>query len=285
MIFRWDFAVNAGDGRDCAVSSEAMSALNVTLVQADLVWHDPEANRRRFQAHFGALAGKTDLVVLPEMFTTGFTMEAESVAEPANGPTVAWMREQAAALGAVITGSIATQDGDSYYNRLVWMRPDGTHEIYDKRHLFRMAHEQDHYQAGSRRRVVELKGWRILPLVCYDLRFPVWSRNKIGSDDGYDVLLYVANWPERRRYPWQTLIKARAIENLSYCIAVNRVGRDGTGVNYTGDSAAIDYLGQPMTSASEQEFVATVTLDKAALDGFRTKFPAHLDADEFQLLS
>ncbi|WP_129643857.1 amidohydrolase [Peristeroidobacter agariperforans] len=260
-----------------------MSTLNVTLIQTDLAWHDPAANRVRLQKHMGGLAGQTDLIVLPEMFTTGFTMEAESVAEIANGPTVAWMREHAAALGAVITGSIATRDGDRYYNRLVWMRPDGTHETYDKRHLFRMAHEQDHYSAGVRRLVVELKGWKILPLVCYDLRFPVWSRNKLGGDDGYDALLYVANWPERRRYPWQTLLKARAIENLSYCIGVNRVGKDGTGINYTGDSAAIDYLGQPMTPASEQEFVTTVSLDKTALDGFRAKFPAHLDADDFHL--
>jgi len=261
-----------------------MSTLNVTLIQTDLVWHDPEANRRRLQERCGDLAGQTDLIVLPEMFTTGFTIEAETVAEPANGPTVAWMREQAAKLGAVITGSIATRERDGYYNRLVWMRPDGTHETYDKRHLFRMAHEQDHYSAGTRRLVVELKGWKILPLVCYDLRFPVWSRNTTGADAGYDVLLYVANWPERRRHPWQTLLKARAIENLSYCIGVNRVGKDGTGVDYTGDSAAIDYLGQPMTPPSEQEFVTTVTLDKAALDGFRAKFPAHLDADEFQLI-
>ncbi|MBL8271155.1 amidohydrolase [Steroidobacter sp.] len=261
-----------------------MSTLNVTLIQTELVWHDPEANRRRLQQRFATLAGQTDLIVLPEMFTTGFTMQPESVAEPADGPTVAWLREQAAAVGAVITGSVATKDGANYYNRLIWMRPDGTYQSYDKRHLFRMAHEQDHYSPGGRRVVVELKGWKILPLVCYDLRFPVWSRNRIGADGGYDVLLYVANWPERRRYPWQTLIKARAIENLSYCIAVNRVGKDGTGVNYTGDSAAIDFLGQSMTEPSEQELVATVTLDRAALDGFRASFPAHLDADEFQLI-
>jgi predicted amidohydrolase len=244
-----------------------MSALNVTLIQTELAWHDPEANRRRLQERFAALAGQTDLVVLPEMFTTGFTMEAKSVAELADGPSVAWLREQAAKLGAVITGSIATKAGDRYYNRLIWMRPDGTHESYDKRRL-----------------VVDLKGWKILPLVCYDLRFPVWSRNDIGGDGAYDVVLYVANWPERRRHAWQTLIKARAIENSSYCIAVNRVGKDGTGINYTGDSAAIDYLGQPMTPPSEQEFVKTVALDKAALDAFRAKFPAHLDADDFHLI-
>ncbi|HEY0940476.1 MAG TPA: amidohydrolase [Steroidobacter sp.] len=261
-----------------------MSTLNVTLVQADLAWHDPEANRRRLQEHFAALGSQTDLIVLPEMFTTGFTMEASSVAEAADGPSVAWLREQAARLGAVITGSIVTKEGDKYYNRLVWMRPDGTYESYDKRHLFRMAHEQDHYSAGSRRPIVELKGWKVLPLICYDLRFPVWSRNRIGGGEAYDVLLYVANWPDRRRHAWQTLLMARAIENLSYCIGVNRVGEDGIGINYAGDSAAIDFLGQPMTQPSEQEFVATVTLHKAALDGFRAKFPAHLDADDFRLL-
>ncbi|HEY0682947.1 MAG TPA: amidohydrolase [Steroidobacter sp.] len=261
-----------------------MSTLNVTLIQTDLVWHDPEANRRRLQERIAALAGQTDLIVLPEMFTTGFTMEATSVAEIADGPSLSWMREQAAKVDAVITGSIATREGDRYYNRLIWMRPDGAHSTYDKRHLFRMAHEQDHYSAGARRLVVELKGWKILPLVCYDLRFPVWSRNRIGTDGAYDMLLYVANWPERRRYAWQTLIKARAIENLSYCIAVNRVGKDINGINYSGDSAVVDYLGQPMTPPSEQEFVTTVQLDKAALDGFRDKFPAHLDADEFQLV-
>jgi omega-amidase len=261
-----------------------MSTLDVTLIQADLVWHDPAANRRRLQERFASLQGRTDLVVLPEMFTTGFTMEARSVAEPVDGPTIAWMREQAGKLGAVITGSIVTKDGEKFYNRLIWMRPDGTHEYYDKRHLFRMAHEHDHYSAGSRRVIVELKGWKILPLVCYDLRFPVWSRNRIGSDEAYDLLLYVANWPQRRRHAWRTLLMARAIENLSYCIGVNRVGEDGVGISYVGDSAAIDYLGQPMTQPSEQEFVATVTLDRAALHGFRNKFPAHLDADEFRLL-
>lgn len=272
-----------------------MNTLNVTLVQAALVWHDAAANRRKLDALLAPLAGRTDLIVLPEMFTTGFTMQPESVAENANGPTVDWMRKQAAQLGAVIAGSIATRDEGRYFNRLISMHPDGTYESYDKRHLFRMAHEHDHYTAGERRVIVDVKGWKVRPLVCYDLRFPVWSRNRLGGqnvdqdvdqgvDQGaYDVLVYVANWPERRRYAWQTLIKARAIENLSYCIAVNRVGKDGNGINYTGDSAAIDYLGQLMTEASEQELVTTVELDRIALQAFREKFPAHLDADEFQL--
>jgi omega-amidase len=260
-----------------------MNTLNVTLVQASLAWHDAAGNRRKFEALLAPLAGRTDLVVLPEMFTTGFTMQPEVVAEIADGPTVDWMREQAAKLGAVVTGSIATRDAGSYFNRLTWMRPDGTHDSYDKRHLFRMAHEHDHYSGGTRRVIVELNGWKVRPLICYDLRFPVWSRNQPGSDNAYDVLLYVANWPERRRYAWQTLIRARAIENLSYCVAVNCVGKDGNGINYTGDSTVVDYLGQLMTEVSEQEFVTTVQLDRAALQAFRDKFPAYLDADDFEL--
>jgi omega-amidase len=269
--------------RRCQYIFAVMNTLNVTLVQAALVWHDAAANRRKFEALLAPLAGKTDLVALPEMFTTGFTMQPEQAAEIADGPTVDWMREQAAKIGAVIAGSIATRDAGQHFNRLVCMRPDGTYESYDKRHLFRMAHEHDHYTAGTRQVIVDVKGWKVRPLVCYDLRFPVWSRNQLGGAGAYDLLLYVANWPERRRYAWQTLIKARAIENLSYCVAVNCVGRDGNGINYTGDSAAIDFLGQLLTEPSEQEFVTTVTLDLAALRAFRDKFPAHLDADEFQL--
>lgn len=259
------------------------NTLRVTLVQAQLAWHDTQANQRTFERLLAGLAGQTDLVVLPEMFTTGFTMAATEVAEPADGPSVEWMRAMAAKLDAVITGSIVTRDGGRHFNRLIWMRPDGSHDAYDKRHLFRMAHEDEHYSPGARKLIVELKGWKICPMVCYDLRFPVWSRNRIGGDAGYDVLLYVANWPERRRHAWQTLLKARAIENLCYCIGVNRVGKDGNEINYTGDSAAIDFLGQPMTAPSESEFVLTTTLDKAALDAFRGKFPAHLDADDFDL--
>lgn len=260
-----------------------MNTLKVTLVQTALFWRDPAANRRKFEALLAPLAGQTDLVVLPEMFTTGFTMQPESAAESADGPSVDWMREQAAKLGAAVVGSIATREAGQHFNRLIFMRPEGAYERYDKRHLFRMAHEHDHYTAGTRRVIVDFKGWKVRPQVCYDLRFPVWSRNQLGGEGAYDVLLYVANWPERRRYAWQTLIKARAIENLSYCVAVNCVGEDGNGINYTGDSAAVDYLGQPMTEASDGEFVTTVTLDRAALQAFRDKFPAYLDADEFQL--
>lgn len=257
--------------------------LRVTLAQSDLAWHDPDANRTRFAALLEPLAGRTDLVVLPEMFTTGFTMAASSVAEPADGPTVDWMRAMAAKLQAVVTGSIATEQGGKHFNRLVWMRPDGSCATYDKRHLFRMAQEDEHYAAGQSRLVVDLNGWKICPLVCYDLRFPVWSRNRIGREAQYDVLVYVANWPDRRRYAWQTLLRARAIENLSYCVGVNRVGHDGNDIAYKGDSAVLDFLGQPITPASESELVHTVELDHVALQTFRSKFPAYLDADDFEL--
>jgi predicted amidohydrolase len=260
-----------------------LSNLRVTIVQTELAWHDPSANRVRFETLIQPLAGQTDLIVLPEMFTTGFTMAAAQVAEPMNGPSVEWLRKTAARVNATITGSMVIEDGSRYFNRLVWMRPDGTSAAYDKRHLFRMAREQEHYAAGQRRLVVDIGGWKICPQVCYDLRFPAWSRNRLGTEAGYDVLIYVANWPDRRRYAWQTLLRARAIENLSYCIGVNRVGKDAQGHAYAGDSAVIDFLGQPVTEHSEKEWVATVNLDRAALDGFRAKFPAHLDADEFSI--
>jgi omega-amidase len=260
-----------------------MSDLRVTLVQTELAWHDPTTNRRMLDEKLRPLVGATDIVVLPEMFTTGFTMAPEQAAEVVNGPSIEWMHNIARTLDAVVVGSIATRDGARFYNRLTWMRPDGSNIAYDKRHLFRMAREHQHYAAGMQRIVVELKGWRICPLICYDLRFPVWSRNRYRERQDFDVLIYVANWPSRRRYAWQTLLKARAIENLSYCIGVNRVGADGSGVEHSGDSTALDFLGMPMLSESEQAYIATVTLNRAALDEHRARFPAHLDADEFDL--
>ena len=259
-----------------------MQDLNVTLVQTTLAWQDAAANRTQLEEKILPLAGQTDLIVLPEMFTTGFMMEPERCAEPANGPTVDWLLTLAQKTRAVITGSVATQDGAHYYNRLLWVPPNEDVTRYDKRHLFRMAKEHEHYSFGTKRIIVELKGWRICPLVCYDLRFPVWSRNGSG-DRHYDLLIYVANWPERRRYAWQTLLRARAIENLCYCVGVNRIGVDGTDVAYTGDSVALDFLGQPLTESSEQPFVQTVRLNYAALLEHRRKFPAHLDADTFAL--
>jgi omega-amidase len=253
--------------------------LRVTMIQSDLAWQDPATNRRNLAAHFRGLAGHTDLIVLPEMFTTGFSMEAGSLAETMAGATVAWLREESAAVGCAITGSLIVEEGGKHYNRLVWATPDGGLAHYDKRHLFRMAHEDQHYAAGEHRMVVTLKGWRVCPLVCYDLRFPVWSRNR----GDYDVLLFVANWPSRRRTAWSALLRARAIENVCYVVGVNRVGKDGNGASYTGDSVALDFLGQVLGGERGGDFVETVVLDRESLATFRRDFPAHLDADDFEL--
>jgi predicted amidohydrolase len=253
--------------------------LRVTMIQADLAWQDPSTNRRELAAHFRGLAGHTDLIVLPEMFTTGFSMDAAALAEPMDGPTIGWLREESAAVGCAITGSLIVKEGGRHYNRLVWATPDGGLAYYDKRHLFRMAREDEHYAAGNRRLTVELKGWRICPLVCYDLRFPVWSRNR----GDYDVLLYVANWPSRRRTAWSALLRARAIENVCYVVGVNRVGKDGNGASYAGDSVALDFLGNVLGGDRGGDFVETVVFDRESLATFRRDFPVHLDADDFTL--
>lgn len=264
-----------------------MDELRVSLVQGDTAWHDPGANRRNYAALIAPLAGSTDLVLLPETFTSGFSNEALADAEGMDGPTVAWIRDQAAKLGAVVTGSVQLRTQEGVYNRLLWATPDGGLAHYDKRHLFRMAREHERYAAGRDRLTIELKGWRVCPLVCYDLRFPVFVRNRHGVEvpDGfdYDLLLFVANWPSPRRYAWQTLLRARAIENLSYVAAVNRVGTDGNGHAYSGDSVALDFLGQPLLEFGDQVQVATATLSKPALAAHRERFPAQLDADRFEL--
>jgi omega-amidase len=256
-----------------------MSPLKLALVQTTLAWHDREANL----AHFDALleqARGADLVVLPEMFTTGFSMDSQQLAELEQGPATQWMQAQARRLQAVVTGSVIIQATDgSYRNRLLWAQPDGQVLHYDKRHLFRMAGEHTHYTAGERQVRFELKGWKIRPLVCYDLRFPVWSRD--GQDT--DLILYTANWPGARRLHWNRLLPARAIENLCYVAAVNRVGTDGKGFAYTGDSQVLDFQGESLVNAGEGDGVFQVTLDAEALAAYRTRFPAHLDADEFTL--
>jgi omega-amidase len=253
--------------------------LRVTMIQADLAWQAPTTNRRLLAAHFRGLAGHTDVIVLPEMFTTGFTMDAEGLAETMDGETVHWLLEESAAWGCAITGSLIVREGGRYYNRLLFAKPDGTIEHYDKRHLFRMSDEQKHYRPGAVRKVIEFKGWRICPQVCYDLRFPVWSRNR----GDYDALLYVANWPAKRRIAWSALLKARAIENACYAVGVNRVGKDGNGVVYAGDSAVYDFLGTSLGGDHGGDCVETVVLDREALDTYREEFPVHLDADPFAL--
>ncbi|GAB3795775.1 amidohydrolase [Spirosoma humi] len=260
--------------------------MNVTFLQTTLYWHDPVANMAMLEERIFTLAEPTDLIVLPEMFTTGFTMDAQAVAEPMNLTTFRWMKQMAAQTGAVVTGSYVVKENGRFFNRLVWMQPDGQFDTYDKRHLFRMAGEDTIYTAGTRRIVKEWKGWRICPLVCYDLRFPVWSRHAAADDSknfDYDLLLYVANWPSARRNAWNALLQARAIENLSYVVGVNRVGEDGNHHLYSGDSAVIDFKGDVLFRQSDVELAHQHTLSLDELRAFRAKFPANLDADSFTL--
>jgi len=260
-------------------------ALRVSLVQGATRWHDPVGNREYYGSLIAPLAGHTDLVVLPETFTSGFSNEAIHNAETMDGPSVAWLRERAKELDAAITGSVQLRASEGVFNRLLFVTPDGEVRHYDKRHLFRYADEHKRYASGRDKLIVEWKGWRICPLVCYDLRFPVFSRNGHDPQRGfnYDLVLFVANWPAARAHAWRTLLRARAIENLSYCLGVNRVGTDGNQLPYSGDSGVLDYLGQAMVDLGAQEQTVTVTLDPAALAAFREKFPAWMDADAFEL--
>lgn len=255
--------------------------MKVSLIQSHLVWENKKANLDFFHSQILNLASKTDLIVLPEMFPTGFSMQAEKWAETPNGESFKKMQEWAKLSHAAIVGSIIVKEENQYFNRAYFVFPDGSSQQYDKRHLFRMAHEDKHYASGQNRLVVEYKGWRICPLICYDLRFPVWSRNNLE----YDLLIYVANWPERRSAAWKTLLKARAIENLSFVAGVNRIGADGNGISHSGDSALIDFKGEELSRiVAHEPMVETLEINKADLIDFRTKFPAHFDADHFQIV-
>ena len=264
-----------------------MENLRVSLIQGDTRWHDPAGNREYYGRLIAPLHGTTDLVILPETFTSGFSNEAIHNAETMDGPSVEWIREQSAKLGAAVTGSVQLRTDEGVFNRLLFATPDGALSTYDKRHLFRYAREHERYAAGRDRLTVEWKGWRICPQVCYDLRFPVFSRNRFNVERAgmldYDLLIYVANWPSARAYPWKTLLRARAIENLCYVAAVNRVGTDGNGLHYSGDSAIVDFLGHPLTEATDEEVVSTMLLQAAPLLQHRERFPAMLDADAFEL--
>lgn len=257
--------------------------MRISILQTALQWEAPAANRRMLGEKLALLAGQTDLVVLPEMFTTGFSMQAAALAEPMDGETLHWMLDNAQAIGAAITGSFICRENGQYFNRLVWMFPDGTFQTYDKRHLFTLAGEHEHYTPGHRRITVEWKGWRICPLICYDLRFPVWSRNN-PPQNPYDLLLYVANWPNRRAHHWQVLLSARAIENQAYLAGVNLVGQDGNGHEYSGDSCILDYHGQAICRISGKEGAFTAELSLAELQEYRARLPFLQDGDTFQLL-
>ncbi|MFM8916352.1 MAG: amidohydrolase, partial [Bacteroidota bacterium] len=244
-----------------------MKKLRITLVQSTLLWEDPAGNRMLMDELLRPIRkGSTDVIMLPEMFTSGFTMNAVRVAETMQGNTISWMHEMAASKKAVVCGSLVIKERNRFFNRFVWVQPDGKIYHYDKRHLFRMAGEPSTYAAGKKRTVIEYQGWRICPQICYDLRFPVWSRNR----NDYDLLLYVANWPERRRTAWMKLLPARAIENQCYVVAVNRVGADGKNMVYAGDSAAYDMWGEPLTNIKPNKgSVVTVSLDAKSLQAAR----------------
>lgn len=262
--------------------------MRISIIQTALHWENPEANRSMLAHKMAPLKGKTDLVVLPEMFSTGFTMNTHPLAEPMDGPTMDWLRKTAAELDAAITGSFICKEGDRYYNRLVFMKPEGQYETYDKKHLFTLSKEQEHFVPGRKRINVEWRGWRICPLICYDLRFPAWSRNTVGTFVGghsplYDVLIYVANWPSRRAHHWRSLLTARAIENQSFVVGVNIAGADGNGFEYTGDSAVIDYSGQTLVQIPEgKEEISTIQISLEHLHDYRKQLPFLSDADRFE---
>jgi omega-amidase len=263
-----------------------MQDLKISLIQSDLHWEDVEANLAMFEEKIWQIGNSTDVIILPEMFTTGFTMAASKHAEHMNMRTFKWMKQMADQTGALILGSYIVTVHERYYNRLLWMEPGGNFKTYDKRHLFRMSNEHKTYSPGESLLISTWKGWRICPMVCYDLRFPVWSRNKWDINTkklSYDVMVYVANWPTTRIDQWDTLLKARAIENLSYVAGVNRIGQDENGVEYNGHSSIISPKGELIYTNEGMETTRTLELSANSLQAFRDRFPAFMDADEFTI--
>ncbi|MCW8196427.1 amidohydrolase [Proteobacteria bacterium 005FR1] len=257
-----------------------MQDLVVTIVQESIVWENPQANRDKFGQLLQDNCRDSDLVLLPEMFTTGFNLKSTAQAETMSGPTVQWMLEKASELNADVAGSVKIKDGERFFNRLIWAKPDGSLQTYDKRHLFSFAGEDKIYTPGKERVIIDCKGWRCCPQICYDLRFPVWSRNR----KDYDVLIYVANWPKVRVGHWTSLLTARAIENLSYTVGVNRVGEDGNGHAHNGQSAILGPKGKPLVEPGSRAGCYTMTLDYAELQRYRNKFKALDDGDDFKIL-
>jgi len=254
--------------------------LHIAFIQANLHWEDATANRKLFSEEIKKVSDDVELIILPEMFTTGFSMNAEKLAEETEAETLKWMRDIAKSKSSAVTGSVIITENGNYYNRLFFVFPDGSYKLYDKRHTFTLAKEDQTYSAGKERLIVDYKGWKICPLICYDLRFPVWARNTVD----YDLLIYVANWPEKRINAWDSLLKARAIENMSYCIGLNRTGEDGDGYVYNGHSAAYDPLGNELTTLDRsEEFIAEFSIDKESLTEVRTKLKFLQDRDTFSL--
>jgi predicted amidohydrolase len=252
--------------------------INVTLIQSDIIWEDRISNLKKYQEKINQIES-TDLIILPEMFTTGFSMSPKSISENMNGETIQWMKQNAHKMNSAICGSIIIEEDSKYFNRFIWVNPDGSVYHYDKRHLFSFAGENENYTAGNEKIIIEYKGWKICPLICYDLRFPVWSRN---SED-YDLLIYVANWPDKRKSAWKSLLTARAIENQCYVIGVNRVGEDSKNY-YSGDSSLINALGETLYTNSHIEEIYSNTISKYDLNKIRTQLPFLNDKDNFKII-
>lgn len=259
------------------------AALTISLIQTNLYWEDKAANLAMLGDKIASLP-PTEVVVLPEMFSTGFSMRSEALAEPMDGPSVNWMKETAAARGIILTGSLIIEDGNDFFNRLLWVLPDGRVGHYDKRHLFAYGGEHEHFAPGSGRLIASVNGWRINLQICYDLRFPVWARQQMSNTPEYDILLNVANWPERRISAWKNLLQARAIENQCYAIGVNRVGKDGNDIYYSGESMVADPMGEILYCKKDDEDMFTLMLRKEDLDEVRTRYPFLDDADTFQII-
>ena len=275
-----------------------MSTLTITTIQSSLHWEDKQANLAMFEKKILGIAEKTEIVILPEMFSTGFSMKPEQLADTMEGETVAWMQKVAAQKRIVLTGSVIIEEEGHYFNRLIWMLPNGQFGFYDKRHLFAYANEHEHYMPGQKRLIASVKGWKINLIVCYDLRFPIWcrqSRTAIVQGDPteeelmepiapeYDLLICVANWPERRNHAWKTLLQARAIENQAYVVGVNRVGNDGNNIYHSGDTMIADAMGQVLYTREHEDDIFTITLKKDALEEVRQKLPFLEDADDFMI--
>jgi len=264
------------------MSDSIAPQLRIALVQAPIIWMNIQANLAQFEQIIRNNCQGLDLILLPEMFTTGFDLRAAQLAEIMHGNTTRWLKMLASQTKAVICGTFPIKENGAIYNRMLWVCPDGTVKQYDKRHLFSLANEQQHFSEGQKREVWKLKGWKLCPQICYDLRFPVWSRQ---NEQRYDILFYLANWPQARTHAWETLAQARAIENCAYCLAVNRVGTDGHENYYNGASAVINFDGKVLQKVQDKQSVIIETLDYQKLINYRTKFTALDDADKFQLLA
>lgn len=262
-----------------------MKSLKISALQLNLIWHNAESNRSHIESFLEATQAKGDLIVLPEMFTTGFSMDPSGIAERRNGPTLAWMQKMAQKHEASLLGSVIIADGERYHNRALLVDKDGLQAEYDKRHGFSLAGEDEVFTAGNKMVVANVAGWKVCLQICYDLRFPAFVRNKVDPEGSYtyDLLVYVANWPATRVHHWESLLQARAIENQAYVVGVNRVGEDGNGLHYSGSSMIIDPMGDIKAKASGGEAILESDLDADNLAKIRTKFPFLKDADDFEL--